>query len=188
MAHAVSRQGRRLNVAGMAMPGSRVARPYPTHPGGGIHDTTFTHAGSLHSGVLRDIVHHLCRRHPDAAPIRHCIFACHWRRSRGTPAFRLATPPAHVVQTRSATKGAACSPYGARPRPGSSTSVRGGPSQVTQPNFLRRLAARRLGVHGLRPEPAETDAWSVSSAAVPRELRERMHICSRARPVAQRIL
>src|ERR1700687_5806705 len=29
--------------------GQWAARPYPTHLGGGIDDTTFTHAGSLHS-------------------------------------------------------------------------------------------------------------------------------------------
>jgi beta-lactamase regulating signal transducer with metallopeptidase domain len=133
MAHAVSRQGRRLNVAGMAMPGGglpdrirRILEEESMTPRSRTR-ALCTLAFCATSSIICTAVTLAPR--PSAIARSHVTGGAH-----AAPGVSLATPPTHAVQTRSATN-APVLDIATRPRPGSSTSVRGGPSQVTQPNF-----------------------------------------------------
>jgi BlaR1 peptidase M56 len=132
MAHAVNRQGRRLNVAGMAMPGSGLpARIRHILEEGSMTPRSRTRALCTLAFCATSSI--ICAAvtlapRPSATALSRASGGAH-----AAPDVPDAMPPAPVLQTRSATNAPVLG-IRARPRPDSSRRVRGGPSQVTQPN------------------------------------------------------
>jgi hypothetical protein len=161
MAHAVRRQGRRLNVAGMAMPGTGLpARIRHILEEGSVTPRSRTRALCTLAFCATSSI--ICAAvtlapRPSATALSPTSGGAH-----AAPDVPDAKPPAPVLQTRSATNAPVLG-IGARPRPDSSRRVRGGPSQVTQPNssgdrLLVGSTARIFAVmvDDLRFTPSET--------------------------------
>jgi hypothetical protein len=161
MAHAVNRQGRRLNVAGMAMPGSGLpARIRHILEAGSMTPRSRTRALCTLAFCATSSI--MCAAvtlapRPSATALSRASGSAH-----AAPDVPDAKPPAPVLQTRSATNAPVLG-IRARPRPDSSGRVRSGPSQVTQPNSagdwrLPGSAARIfvVMVDDLRFTPSET--------------------------------
>jgi hypothetical protein len=132
MAHAVSRQGRRLNVAGMAMPGSGLpARIRHILEEGSMTPRSRTRALCTLAFCATSSI--ICAAvtlgpRPLASALSPASGGAH-----AAPDVQDGTPQVPALQTRSATNAPVLG-IPARPRPDSSRRVRGGPSQVTQPN------------------------------------------------------
>ena len=132
MAHAVNRQGRRLNVAGMAMPGSGLpARIRHILEEGSMTPLSRTRALCTLAFCATSSI--ICAAvtlapRPSVSALSRASGGAH-----AAPDVPDAKPPAPVLQTRSATN-APVLEISERPRPDASRRGRGEPSQVTQPS------------------------------------------------------